>query len=335
VIALLGATGYTGKLVAAELARLELPHRLGGRDPAKLGALPPDGVAEPFVVDATDPARLDLFLDGATAIISCAGPFARIGLAVVEAAVRNGVPYLDSAGEREFMRLVYERFTEARVPLVPACGFDFVPGDLAAAVAAAAVGGRVREVVVGYDLGAMSPSRGTVRTMLGAARSGGGGPALARTRRVRFPSGEKDVVEVPWGEQLTVPRHVPGATVVAGFVAPPLAGPALSLAAGAMRLVAPALEPLVGLLPEGPPARRRRRASFTIVADARGEGARRSAVVCEGRDVYGLTARFLVAAARRVGGAGALTPAQALDPVPFLDAVSGDGPTGRFEWRRM
>ena len=335
MIALLGATGYTGKLVAAELARCGLPHRLGARDPAKLAGLQATSVGEPFVVDAGEPGRLDLFLDGATALISCAGPFARVGLPVVEAAVRNGVPYVDSTGEREFMRLVYERFTDAPVPLVPACGFDFVPGDLAAAVAAAGLGDGVKEVVVGYDLGAMAASRGTARTVLGAARSAGGGPALGRTRRVRFPSGDKDVVEIPWGEQLTVPRHVPGATVVAGVVAPPLVGPALSLAAGAMRLVAPALEPLVDLLPEGPPAARRRRASFTIVAEARSETGRRSAVVCEGSDVYGLTARFLVEAARRVGGAGALTPAQALDPVPFLDAVSGDGPTGTFAWRRI
>ena len=40
MIALLGATGYTGKLVAAELARRQLPHRLGARNPEKLATVP-------------------------------------------------------------------------------------------------------------------------------------------------------------------------------------------------------------------------------------------------------------------------------------------------------
>ena len=75
MIALLGATGYTGKLVAAELTKRRLPHRLGGRSPEKLAALPSD--AERFVVDAGEPTRLDAFLDGATALITTVGPFAR------------------------------------------------------------------------------------------------------------------------------------------------------------------------------------------------------------------------------------------------------------------
>src|SRR5204862_474303 len=110
VIALLGATGYTGKLVAAELTKRQLPHRLGGRSPEKLAALPSD--AERFVVDAGEPARLDAFLDGATALITTVGPFARLGMPVVEAVVRNQVPYVDSTGEQPFISDVYQRFAD-------------------------------------------------------------------------------------------------------------------------------------------------------------------------------------------------------------------------------
>src|SRR5207302_4168431 len=117
VIALLGATGYTGKLVATELAKRRLPHRLGGRSPQKLAALPSD--AERFVVDAGEPARLDAFLDGATALITTVGPFARLGMPVVEAAARNEVPYVDSTGEEPFVAEVYTRFAHAPVPIVP------------------------------------------------------------------------------------------------------------------------------------------------------------------------------------------------------------------------
>ena len=55
----------------------------------------------------------------------------------------------------------------------------------------------------------------------------------------------------------------------------------------------------------------------------------------ESRDVYGLTARFLVEAAQHVRGAGAMAPAEALDPEPFLQAVSYDDEHGRFSWRPL
>jgi hypothetical protein len=58
-------------------------------------------------------------------------------------------------------------------------------------------------------------------------------------------------------------------------------------------------------------------------------------VYCEGRDVYGLTARFLVAAAEKVRGSGAMAPAEALDPVSFLDAMSYEDEHGAFSWRRL
>lgn len=327
MIAVLGATGYTGRLLAAELAARGLAHRRGARDPARLATLPRAPQAETFVVDAADASRLDAFLDGAETLVTTVGPFTRLGMPVVEAAVRNGVTYVDSAGEPAFIEAVYERFATAPVPVVPACGFEFVAGDLAAAVAAADVG-EATEVAVAYELSGVWPSRGTVRTALGMVASSKVSPA---ERRIRFPEGPRRGVEVTWGERVTVPRHVPGATVstlmVAGRPAAAVAGVGLT----ALRLATPLVTPVVDLLPPGPSERRRRRGRFRVVVEARGRGRRRSSVVCEGHDVYGLTARFLVEAAVRVGGAGALAPAQALDPEHFLDAVSGAG----FAWRRF
>src|SRR5438309_820489 len=110
MIGLLGATGYTGKLVAAELASRRLPHRRGARDPEKLAALPAVAGAEPFVVDVGQRDRLDAFLDGLDAVINTVGPFVELGLPVVEACADAGVPYVDSTGETAFMAEVYERF---------------------------------------------------------------------------------------------------------------------------------------------------------------------------------------------------------------------------------
>jgi short subunit dehydrogenase-like uncharacterized protein len=323
MIAVLGATGYTGKLVAAELSRRGVPHRLGGRSPEKLAEVPSD--AERFVVDVDEAARLDEFLDGATALISTVGPFIRLGMPAVEAAARNNVPYVDSTGEQQFMADVYEKFADAPVPIVPGCGFDFIPGDLAAAVAIASLGSEVSEVAV-HTQATPIPSRGTARTTVEMAEALS---SDASVRRVPFPDKVRTGVEFPFGD-VALARHARGAHVVTTMVLPGAAAPVVRRLSG----VLPKLAPLVARMPEGPSPRMRARAKFRILAEALGPGGR-AAVLCEGRDVYGLTARFLVAAAQHVKGAGAMAPAEALDPEPFLQSVTGEDDHGAFSWRQL
>jgi saccharopine dehydrogenase-like protein len=325
-VALLGATGYTGRLVAEELARRDRPYRLGARSADRLSRVPRARHGEAVVVDVHDPSRLDAFLRGAAVLINTVGPFTSLGLPVVEAAVRNGVAYVDSTGEPAFMAEVYRRFAEAPVPVVPACGFDYIPGDLAAALAARDLGGAVTEVGVHYEVNSMLPSRGTARSALGVMAQG---PVAMRRRRVAFVDGVREAVEWPGGERVTVPRHVPSASVTVSMILPPLVGPGLEFGAAAMAWLAPFLGPLVDLMPEGPPPGLRAMARYRILAEAIA-GERRSAVVCEGSDPYGMTALFLVEAADRLRGHGAMAPAEALDPASFLNAVSSD----RFRWRR-
>src|SRR3954462_3425023 len=86
-IGVLGATGYTGRLVADELAARGLPHRLRGGNPGGRGAVEQGGVEEAFVVDTNDPGRLAAFCDGVDAVISTVGPFVQLGMPVVEAVV--------------------------------------------------------------------------------------------------------------------------------------------------------------------------------------------------------------------------------------------------------
>ena len=339
MLALLGATGYTGRLVADELARRGIEHRRAGRNPDRLAALPSSPHAHTFVVDVEESARLSDLLEGVDGLINTVGPFATLGMPVVEAAAAAGVTYVDSTGEFDFMTDVYLRFARSGAPIVPACGFDYIPGDLAAAVAAADLqaedpGDRIEEVTVAYELSGMAPSRGTVRTGVQAAANT---PWRPQARRARFSTGVRTAIEIPWGEQVTVPRHVRGADVatVVGLPGVAALAPLLGVAASLTRLAAPLASPFVDRLPEGPSDTVRRRSRFIITANARSAGGREAAVQCEGSDVYGLTARFLVEAALRAAGSGAMAPAEALDPVPFLDAVSGTSDLGTFEWSRL
>ena len=101
MITLFGATGYTGRLVARALARIEIPGqglvddqvRLAGRSPEKLarlaGSLP--GSPAWLVADATRPATLPPLFQDSRVLVNCAGPFTDLGEPVVAQAALNGV----------------------------------------------------------------------------------------------------------------------------------------------------------------------------------------------------------------------------------------------------
>ncbi|MCA1713165.1 MAG: saccharopine dehydrogenase NADP-binding domain-containing protein [Actinobacteria bacterium] len=332
-VALLGATGYTGRLTAAELTRRGIPHRLGGRSAARLEAVP--STAERHVVDLASASSLDAFLDGADVLITCVGPFTLHGMPVVEAAVRTGTPYVDSTGEFGFMSEVYGRFRDAATAVVPACGFDYIPGDLAAAVAVAELGGTADTVDVVYRLRGGKPTRGTA---LSAAAAMGG--AQLTPARIAFdgPDGPLTAVVVPWGEQVTVPLHVPGAAVRSGIAAPDLltraaaaSAPLAPLLAPLTRLAAPLVGRLAERLPEGPEESVRGQAEALVVARA-GSGGRTATVAVRCRDGYGLTARLLVEASQQIEGTGAMATAEAVQAREFLDAVSYEDGNGALSW---
>ncbi|WP_063733626.1 saccharopine dehydrogenase NADP-binding domain-containing protein [Streptomyces sp. RTd22] len=157
-IVLLGATGYTGQRVLRELlARGEEP-TLAGRNPAKMLAvaerlearLP---VAEVDVSSVKDLTRL---LAPSDVVVSTIGPFMRLGVPTVAAAARVGARYLDSTGEGSFIRHVFNELdsvaADRGATLVPAFGYDYVPGNLAGALALERAGDRARHVEVGYFL---------------------------------------------------------------------------------------------------------------------------------------------------------------------------------------
>lgn len=328
-VAVLGATGYTGRLVCARARELGLPLRLVGRRRDALERLAAEG-EEVRVADACDPDALVAALDGAGALVSLAGPFLDVGLGPVEAAVRAGVHYLDSSGEQPFAWHVYSRFGESArergVALLTSFGFDFVPGDLAARLAADGLD-RVDELAVGYAVSSAASSRGTRRTIgrvlgqrLVAYEGGRLVPSRigATTRSFLFPWGEASAVE--WGgtEPLTVPRHTQVRTVRSYVRAPRAAAPL----ARAGRAAAP-LARLAGRVgPDGPSERTRERTRFAVVAEARGPEGRRRATLT-GSDVYGLTALLLARGAEALlrdeaRGAGALAPAEAFDAAGFV-----------------
>lgn len=134
-----GATGFTGRLLAASLpaaAPSGLRWAIGGRDAARLGVLraelgPGVGVV---VADALDPAHMAALALRTRVVATTVGPYARYGTPLLAACVAAGTHYADVSGEVAWMRRSIDTFhdraraTGARV--VHACGFDSVPSDL-------------------------------------------------------------------------------------------------------------------------------------------------------------------------------------------------------------
>lgn len=355
-ITVYGATGYTGRLVAAELARREIPFVVSGRNREKLDALAdsvagPGGGPEVRAVPNTDRAGLEGLFASSGAVIACAGPFALHGEPILAAAVSAGTHYLDTTGEQDFIRRAFEVYgpKAARngAAVMPAMGFDYVPGDMLAALTAAALGDgeKVDRVRLAYHA-PFQPSRGTMRSGIEMIKGGDVEwrdfalrPASQAVARPDFDYGPglgvQKMMHYPAAEHITVPSHLPARTVetaltVASF-APGSAGqvvlPAINRTLGlAMRTpLRKLMSRAISAMPEGADEESRRASNFTIGCEV--TSARRTVRgTLRGTDVYGLTAALIVEGAVRAArgearGTGALAPAAAFDPADFLSRM--------------
>lgn len=347
-ISIYGATGFTGALIARELKRQHAILALGGRSQEKLKLLSEDLGGVPFTaVAADDSAGLREMLEGCSVVIGCAGPFSLHGEELVAAAADTGTHYLDTTGEQPFIRMVFEKYgeraAETGAALVSGMGFDYLPGDMLAALVAEGME-PFQEIVVAYHVDGFAPTHGTALSALEMMRADDvvwtdgdwrPAPRSADGGRWRFPEpiGEQRMLRYPAGEQITVPRHVETKqvrTLLSGMVVPP---PLMPVAVAASPLLGLAMRtPLRSLagaairrLPAAPSEEDRTKSRFTISCEARGASSVRRGTL-QGSDVYGLTAASLAHAATLCADPdydrhGALAPAQAFEPADFLSAL--------------
>ena len=141
-VALFGATGFAGRLVAAYLAehappgtRIGLAGRSGARLAevrAGLGATARDWPL--LVADSADPASLTALARIARVVATTVGPYRSHGLPLVEACASAGTDYADLSGEVLFERESIDRYHELAAStgarIVHSCGFDSIPSDL-------------------------------------------------------------------------------------------------------------------------------------------------------------------------------------------------------------
>jgi short subunit dehydrogenase-like uncharacterized protein len=162
-VVVFGATGITGRQVAAYLAERTAGEgtrwAAAARDPAKLDqVLGEVGVTAPdtIVADLNDPDSLAAMASRARVVLNLAGPYTLYGQPVIEACVANGAHYVDLTGEIPFVRQMIDaydaRAREAGVKVVQVCGFEALPPDLAVLLAAETARERSGEGLAEADL---------------------------------------------------------------------------------------------------------------------------------------------------------------------------------------
>jgi short subunit dehydrogenase-like uncharacterized protein len=351
-IVLFGATGYTGDLTARALVARGARPVLAARSGARAQALADElGGLEWTVANVGRPESVRALVERGDVLISTVGPFTRWGEPAIQAAVGAGAHYLDSTGEGAFIREVFERHGAAAQAagcgLLTAFGYDWVPGNLAGALALRDAGEAATRVEIGYfnpGSGAGSMSGGTrassAAVMLARGFAWHGG-RLVTERSARHgrsfqvaPGKQARAISVATSEHFALPRVHPTLRDVDVFLG--WFGPASE----PLRAFSAALDPvlkipgardglrsLFGRLVKGstggPDAAARAASRSVVLAEAFDAGGTRLADVrLEGINGYDLTANFLAWGAETVA-AGGLQGTGALGPVDGfgLDAL--------------
>ena len=345
-IVLFGATGYTGRLTAEHLAATGTPFTIAGRNRAKLADLASRLPAEVETVHADVMRQNSVFemVREGDVLVTTVGPFVKWGEPAIRAAIAAGAIYVDTTGEPQWIRRVFEEFSgPARAKgagLLTASAYDYVPGCLAGALAVHEAGEQAVRVDVGYygiggDLTSWA-SAGTRESLVGAGVEPGfayrGGRiveerAAARVRDFPVLGKERSAFSIGGAEHYTLPAAFPQlreVNVYVGMLGPlsramqvgSLATDLVTRLPGVRGVMRAAGERLAALAPDPEPGTTQDTVSYVAAVAYDADGDPVKEVHLAGADAYAFTAAILSWIARRaasagVEGAGALSPVQA------------------------
>ncbi|CAE7552746.1 unnamed protein product [Symbiodinium natans] len=145
-VVVLGATGFTGKLACEYLASYgdKVSWAMAGRDLAKLEAtragLPTKADIKLLKVNLKKDELVELAKKTKVIMNFAGSPYSDKALPVVEACASTGCCYIDITAEVPFIKTSAERYDavakQSKALILHSCGFDSVPSDLGALMAA-------------------------------------------------------------------------------------------------------------------------------------------------------------------------------------------------------
>lgn len=345
-IVLFGATGYTGRLTAEALVERGASPVLAARNEGRVRELAAElGGLESASADVSRPESVREIVPEGAVLLTTVGPFMRFGEPAIEAAVARRATYVDSTGETAFIRDVFERHgpraEAAGAALITAFGYDWVPGNLAGALALREAGEAATRVSIGYfmtgKVGSDAMSGGTGASAAGAMLEPSYGyrdgrlvaeRGAARLASFHVEGRRRQGVSVGTSEHYALPRLHPGlrdVDVFLGWFGPLSRGMQVASLATSVATKAPGVKSVLnGVLSKavkgstgGPDAEARERTGSHILAIASDDAGHRLAEVrLAGVNAYTFTAGMLAwgamqAAEKGTNGTGALGPVDA------------------------
>ncbi len=314
-VAVIGATGHTGRFVVADLLRRGITPIAIARNAAALAAANFDKQVVCRQATVADAEALDRALQGAQAVINTAGPFIDTADSVASAALRAKIHYVDVAAEQVSTGKLFEQFDEparqAGIVVLPAMAFFGGLADL-----------MVTALMQDWDAVDAVETRNTIeRQAVGNLVFTGGrltpAPSSPAQKNWHFaePVGDQVVLEMPFSETVLLSRHVKTAehhnyltqvalTDVLNSSTPP---------------------------PQAADAMGRSAQNFVVeVVVSRGDEQRRA--FTRGRDGYAVTAPLTGEAVERLikgkfRSAGAKAPGEIFDAEELLTALGPDHAT--------
>ena len=199
------ASGYTGRLTCESLTKLRIGFIAAGRNQARLDAVVHEmrdkGADCDAVVADHTPRGLRELVRGSKVVINNSGPFSLLGVDVVQAALDEGVHYVDSTGEQDFMfdvrRDYDQRFKQRDLVLAPSAAFLWGPGSAAAEVCLETPGiDSIRAIYAPPSLQTVASLQSMIRTVRR------GGEAILQGTRTSIDSTKVQRVHVPGRGQL-------------------------------------------------------------------------------------------------------------------------------------
>ncbi len=197
----LGATGFTGQLLAEYLLKRQgadgdLRWALAGRNQVKLAQvqsqLGPEASKLPLIIaDSNDRASLDALVARTGTVVTTVGPYAYYGTELVAACTAAGTDYCDLTGEVPWMRSVLDQFADdakaSGARIVHCCGFDSIPSDLGVwflqQQAMERLGQPCTRIRMGVERMRGTMSGGTALSMLNIIEETRANPEVARIAR--------------------------------------------------------------------------------------------------------------------------------------------------------
>lgn len=177
-VVLVGATGFTGGLVADYLARRmpsEARWAIAGRNATKLAAVrdrlgPAARDVGLLHVDVTETESVQTIAGSTRVLVTTVGPYLLHGEPLVAACASTGTHYLDLTGEEEFVDRMFlgyhQRAVDSGARLVHSCGFDSIPYDLGAYFTLGHLPEHVAVQLAGYVQAHGSISGGTYQSAI-------------------------------------------------------------------------------------------------------------------------------------------------------------------------